>query len=51
MKEGQYVWPEWTGEDTAQDAAGKDFVLVDEVWYPKGEEPVSANLDTEDDAA
>ena len=51
LKEGQPVWPEWTGEDTAQDAAGKEFVLVDEVWYPKGEEPVSANLDTEDDAA
>ena len=51
LKEGQPVWPEWTGEDTARDAAGNEFVRVDGNWYPKGEEPMSANAESEDEAA
>ena len=39
IKEGQPIWPEWTGEDTATDIAGNEYVRVDGEWYPAEEAP------------
>ncbi len=32
LKEGQVVWPEKTGEDTAEDVGGRQFVLKEGTW-------------------
>ena len=39
IKEGQPIWPEWTGENTATDIAGNEYVRVDGEWYPAEEAP------------
>ena len=41
LKEGQSIWPEWTGENSATDVAGNDFDRVDGVWYPAGDTPAA----------
>ena len=33
VKKRQPVWPEWTGEDTAEAIDGTCYKLVDGVWY------------------
>ena len=50
IKEGQDVWAELTGEDTATDPDGNRFVRVNTKWYPEGQEP-SSSRNTENDAA
>ena len=32
VKEGQMIWPELTGEDTAADIAGNGYICVDWEW-------------------
>jgi hypothetical protein len=39
IKSGQKIWPEWTGESTAEDIAGSPFEMVDGMWYPKEKVP------------
>ena len=39
LKEGQPIWPEWTGGKTATDIAGNDYVRIDSVWYNEEEAP------------
>ena len=39
IKQGQPIWPEWTGADTARDIAGNEYVRVNGEWYLKGSEP------------
>ena len=39
LKEGQPIWPEWTGEDTAADIAGNEYVCAEDGWYPAEEAP------------
>ena len=50
VKQGQLIWPEWTGEDSATDLQGDDYVRVGEDWYPEGGQPEPAAL-PEDAAA
>ena len=50
IKEGQDVWAELTGENTATDPDGNRFVRVNTKWYPEGQEP-SSSRNAEDDAA
>ena len=47
IKEGQPVWPEWTGKDTAEDIGGKQFELVDEEWneIKQGDEDAGLKAD------
>ena len=40
IKKDQPVWPEWTGEDTAETIDGTKFVLIDGVWYGEDEAPL-----------
>ena len=40
VKEGQSIWPEWTGENTAEDIAGNQYTRVDNVWYNAEEAPL-----------
>ena len=40
IKEGQSIWPEWTGENTAEDIAGNHYTRVDGVWYNAEEAPL-----------
>ena len=40
VKEGQGIWPEWTGENTAEDIAGNQYTRVDNVWYNAEEAPL-----------
>ena len=42
IKAGQAIWPEWTGEDTAEDIAGNRFVAVDGVWFSADGAPALA---------
>ena len=42
IKAGQAIWPEWTGEDTAEDIAGNRFVAVDGVWFSADSAPALA---------
>ena len=39
VKEGQSIWPEWTGENTAEDIAGNRYGQVGGEWYPEEEAP------------
>ena len=39
IKEGQPIWSEWTGEDSAEDIGGRKYERVDGVWYNEGEAP------------
>ena len=39
VKEGQAIWPEWTGENTAEDIAGNGYVRVENEWHPEAEAP------------
>ena len=49
VKEGQPIWPEWTGENTAEDIAGNKYVKVDGEWY--NEDEVAEPEPLPDDAA
>ena len=49
VKEGQPLWPEWTGENTAEDIAGNKYVKVDGEWY--NEDEVAEPEPLPDDAA
>ena len=49
VKEGQSLWPEWTGENTAEDIAGNKYVKVDGEWY--NEDEVAEPEPLPDDAA
>jgi hypothetical protein len=42
IKAGQEIWPEWTGEDTAENIAGNRFVAVDGVWFSADGAPALA---------
>ena len=42
IKAGQAIWPEWTGEDTAENIAGNRFVAVDGVWFSADGAPALA---------
>ncbi len=35
VKKDQPVWPEWTGEDTAEDIGGQEYVRNDGEWSVK----------------
>ena len=39
VKEGQAIWPEWTGENTAEDIAGNRYEQVEGEWYPEEDAP------------
>ena len=47
IKEGQPVWPEWTGRDSAEDIDGTRFQRENGEWYRliPAEEPVQAQTD------
>ena len=49
LKGGQPIWPEWTGENTAEDIAGNKYVKVDGEWY--NEDEVAEPEPLPDDAA
>jgi len=34
VKQGQPIWPEWTGENSAADIQGDSYIRVGEDWYP-----------------
>ncbi len=40
VKEDQPIWPEWTGENIAEDIAGNGYVRVENEWYPEAEAPI-----------
>ena len=40
IKKDQPIWPEWTGENTAEDIAGNHYTRVDGVWYNAEEAPL-----------
>ena len=42
VKQGQNIWPEWTGENSATDIQDHDYERVDGVWYSDGEVPEAA---------
>ena len=44
IKQGQPIWPEETGEDTAEDIEGSKYVRVDDVWYSENEKPEAEPL-------
>ncbi|MBQ3270372.1 MAG: hypothetical protein IJH09_10670 [Clostridia bacterium] len=44
VKEGQPIWPEWTGEDSAEDIAGNRYERVDGVWHAEDEAVQSAEM-------
>ena len=39
IKEGQPIWAEWTGADSARDIAGNDYVNVNDGWVRVDEIP------------
>ena len=44
IKKDQPVWPEWTGEDEAEDIGGQKYKLVDGQWVELEQEPgIQAN--------
>ena len=43
IKKDQPVWPEWTGEDTAEDIGGGHFQLVDGQWQEILQQVMSAD--------
>jgi hypothetical protein len=51
FKTDQAIWPEWTGEDSAKDIGGKQFVLIDGVWYNIQDAPSKSETNTTDAAA
>lgn len=48
LKKDQPIWPERTGEGTAEDLNGTDYVLVDEVWYIESEAPRKSQAELAD---
>ena len=40
IKQDQPIWPEWIGENIAEDLQGNRYVRVDGVWYPEEDAPV-----------
>ena len=42
LRKGQPIWPEWTGEMTAEDRNGYHYQLVDEAWEKEEDMPVRA---------
>ena len=51
LKKDQFIWPEWTGEDSSEDVGGKQFVLIDGIWYNVEEAPAKSEAGSDDDAA
>ena len=39
IKKGQPIWPEWTGDNTAEDIQGNEYVRVNDEWYLAEEAP------------
>ena len=39
IKKNQPIWAEWTGEDTAEDLNGIQYVQVEDEWYIKDNAP------------
>ena len=37
VKEGQSIWPEWTGENSAVDIAGNGYARVENEWHPEAQ--------------
>ena len=37
LRQGQNIWPEWTGSDTAEDIQGERYVFVDGAWHDASE--------------
>ena len=46
VKQGQSIWPEWTGKDAAEDIGGESYKRLDGVWYNE-----NGTLPPEDDVA
>lgn len=44
VKQGQGIWPEWSGENAAGDIAGNAYQRVDGVWYNKDASTLSDPL-------
>ena len=40
VKQGQSIWPEWTGKDAAEDIGGESYKRLDGVWYNENELPL-----------
>ena len=51
IKEGQPVWPEWTGKDSAVDIGGTRFQIVDDEWQQIPEDETFQAGDDGEDAA
>ena len=39
IKKGQPIWPEWTGDNTAEDIQGNEYIRVNDEWYLAEEAP------------
>ena len=39
IKQGQPIWPEWTGADSARDIEGNRYARVDGEWFDEDEAP------------
>jgi len=49
-KEAQYIWAEWTGENTAEDLNGNHYVRVNGVWYLEENAPMQSETESADAA-
>ena len=47
LKHGQNIWPEWSGDDTAEDIQNNHYQRLDDVWYNADEaKPIPADAVT-----
>ena len=46
IKEGQNIWPEWTGETEATDLQADRYVLEDGIWHVEADAPVAGGVAT-----
>ena len=51
IKEGQPIWPEWTGENTAEDIQDNQYERIDGIWYDDTVTETSEDEKNETDAA
>ena len=51
IKESQPIWPEWTGENTAEDIQDNQYERIDGIWYDDTVTETSEDEKNETDAA
>ena len=51
LKKDQPIWPEWTGENTAEDIQDNQYERIDGIWYDDTVTETSEDEKNETDAA